>query len=86
MLKVARNQTHLVWFVLGARFGAKLRERENNIKLYVFSLLINNSLTKQVSYCRKVNFFFFIQNGEVDEGGFKGGGFIAEFLVNIRFG
>jgi hypothetical protein len=47
---------------------------------------MNSSTTERVSYCRKVKFFFFIQNGEPDSGGFGGGGFIAEFLVNIRFG
>jgi hypothetical protein len=47
---------------------------------------MNSSTTERVSYCRKVKIFFFIQNGEPDSGGFGGGGFIAEFLVNIRFG
>jgi hypothetical protein len=47
-----------------------VRKRENNIKLKGFGLLMNNSSTEQASDCSKVKKF--IQNGEVDAGGFWG--------------
>ena len=59
-----------------------MRERENNIKLKWFDLLMNSSSTERASYCNKVKKI--IRYGEADAGGFWG--FIANFLVFLRFG
>ena len=57
-------------------------ERENNIKLDVFGLLMNSSLTEGARYYKKVKKF--IRNDEADAGGFGGqvySQFFCEYTV-----
>jgi hypothetical protein len=59
-----------------------VRERENNIKLKWFSLLMNSGSSEQERHCSKAKkFIWFV---EIDAGGFWG--FFSKLLGFLRFG